>query len=124
MLSRTVRGFVASLLALVLMFSTAYPAGDMSSRARATIMATAYVEPCLGLTGAAVDLPADFTLDPDKNLYWLYHPNLDGVKVLIEGDARSIETVHLQTFGLVSLISLSPAEPGQSVTVTVIYTDN
>jgi len=32
--------------------------------------------------------------------------------------------VHLQTFDLVSLISLSPAEPDQSVTVTVIYTDN
>ena len=124
MLSRTVRGFVASLLALVLLFSTAYPAGSITSQARASILATACVEPSLGLTEAAVDLPADFTLDSDKPLYWLYHPHLDGVKILIEGDARSIETVHLQTFDLVSLISLSPAEPDQSVTVTVIYTDN
>jgi hypothetical protein len=124
MLSRTLRVFVSSLLALTLLVSIAYSAGSGVSEARASIQATAYVEPSLGLTEAAADMPADLTIDSDKNLYWLYHPNPEGVKILIDGDLAPLETEHSQIYDLVSLISLAPAEPGRSVTVTLIYTDN
>ena len=124
MLSRTVSGFVSSLLASTLLVSIAYSAGSVASQARSSIMATAYVEPSLGLTEATADMSVDFTFDSDKNLYWLYHPNLDGVEIIVDGDLMPLETEHFQSYDLVSLISLSPVEPDRSVTVTLIYTDN
>jgi hypothetical protein len=125
MVSRTVRGFIACLLSPVLLASAAHPAGNLITQGSASIQATAHVEAPLGLTEATgIDRSPGDSADSGSHLYWLYHPSLDGVQVLIEDDGSVTAPVLLQEYDLASLVALPVTDNAGSVTVTVVFTDN
>jgi hypothetical protein len=125
MLSRIVCGIIACFLSSVLLASVAHPAGNHITSASASIQATARVEASLGLTEATgFERSPDDSPDPGSHFYWLYHPNLDGVRVLIEMVGPETEPVVLEEYDLASLVALSVADDAGSVTVTVVFTDN
>ena len=125
MLSRPVCGIIVCLLSPVLLASVAHPAANHITSASASIQATARVEAALGLTEATGSerSPGD-SADPGSHFYWLYHPNLDGVRVLIERNGPAMEPVVLQEYDLASLVALAATDDAGSVTVTVVFTDN
>ena len=96
---------------------------DVITRAQASIQATAYVEPLLGLV-EVIDTPEALNPVPGKPLYWLYHPNREGAQITIEGYAQPTELELLREHDLVSLVALSTTECRGQVTVTVVYTNN
>ncbi|MCX6833605.1 MAG: hypothetical protein NTW07_00480 [candidate division Zixibacteria bacterium] len=100
-------------------------AGNVTTYASASIQATACVEAPLGLTSAKGinQLPSD-SPERENHLFWLYHPSLEGVKVLIGKDGSVTAPIVLQEYDLASLVALSVANGAGTVTVTVVFTDN
>jgi hypothetical protein len=125
MLSRPVCGIIACLLSPVLLVSVASSAGNVITQASASIQATAHVEPPLGLTEATgIDQSSGNSPEPGNHLFWLYHPSLDGVRVLIGKDGSVTAPVVIQEYDLASLVALSFASGAGPVTVTVVCIDN
>jgi hypothetical protein len=91
----------------------------------ASIQATARVEAPLGLTSAkGIDQLPDDSPELENQLFWLYHPSLEGVKVLVGKDESVTAPIVFQEYDLASLVALSVAHDAGAVTVTVVFTDN
>jgi len=125
MLSKPVRGIIACLLSPVLLVAVASPAGNVLTHASESIQATARVEAPLGLAEATgIDQLPIACANPGSHLFWLYHPRLDGVKVLIESGGPQTEPVLLQENDLASLVALSVTDTAGTVTVTLVFMNN
>lgn len=125
MLSKPVYRLIAFFVSLVFLASVASPAGNVITHASESIQATAHVEAPLGLAEATgIDQLPGTSANPGSHLFWLYHPNLDGVRVLIENDRPVNEPVLLQEYDLASLVALSVTDTACMVTVTVVFMNN
>jgi hypothetical protein len=116
-----------------------------SGQASATIQATAYVSPAIGMAAAEfVNSDPIASIEryrPGSHLYWLYYPRPDGLQVQIvcEGDSlvdcgltdseSSAPGLQVLTrFRYASLVDFGSVEGADAedapLTVTMIYTDN
>ena len=117
-----------------------------SGGASATIQATAYVSPAIGMTDAEFvnSTPVDPTEQflPGSHRYWLYYPRPGGLQIKIEcgevslidcglkdSESSELGLRVLTEYAYASLVDLGSVERGdgtevEPLTITVIYTDN
>ncbi len=140
MLKNCIVHIVLSLVVCLAPITSVRSGERLTGRSTATIQATAYVVPSLGLTELQTiesePAIAANEYEPGSHLFWLYAPKPSGVTVSVkplgESSATNSTTTELpllQAHEYVSLVDLNPEliaphAAGGDILITIIYTDN